>query len=46
MKRGYAETKYKQNKALSSINSDKQGPLVLPLISNGWKLKRINEHFE
>lgn len=35
MKRGYVETKYKQNKALNSINGDKQVATFLPLISNG-----------
>ena len=36
MKRGYVEAKYKQNKALNSINGDKQVATFLPLISNGW----------
>ncbi len=36
MKRGYVETKYKQNKALNSINGEKQVVKFLPLISNGW----------
>jgi hypothetical protein len=34
-KRGYVETKYKQSKALNSINGEKQAATFLPLISNG-----------
>jgi hypothetical protein len=36
MKRGYVEAKYKQNKALNSLNGEKQVATFLPFISNGW----------
>lgn len=38
-KRGYVEAKYKQNKALNSINAEKQAGTFLPFISNGWGLE-------